>query len=51
MMGYISLFYIESKVFELLVLEGVSFLRLVERRHGLSCVMLLGKFSIPWLKN
>lgn len=32
-------------------LQGGSVLQLVERRHGLSRVMLVGKYSVAWLKK
>jgi hypothetical protein len=50
-MGYLSWFYVEPKAFELSMDKGGSFLQLVERRRGLACVVLLGKWSVAWLKN
>lgn len=50
-MDYMSWFYIESKFFELSVPKGRSVLQLVERRHGLSHVMPVGKFSVARLKT
>jgi hypothetical protein len=49
-MGYVSWFYVQSEVFELSVPEGGLVLHWVERRHGLSHVLMVGKFSIAWLK-
>lgn len=44
-------FYVEAKAFELSEPEGGFVLRLVERRHGFSRVMLLGKLCVVWLKS
>lgn len=50
-MGYVSWFYVESKMFELSVPDGAFVLQLVGRRHGLSCAMLVGKFIMELLKK
>jgi hypothetical protein len=50
-MDFLSWFFVESKVFELLIPAGGSVLLLVERRHGLSRVMLVGKYSVAWQKK
>jgi hypothetical protein len=50
-MGYVSWFCVEAIAFELLVDEGGSFLRLVERSRWLVHVVLLGKWSAFSLKN
>lgn len=38
--------YVEAKAFELSVIEGESFLRLIERRRGFDSGVLLGKLSV-----
>jgi hypothetical protein len=50
-MDYLSWFFVESKAFELSVPERGFFMRLVERRHGLARVMVVGKYSVAWLKK
>jgi ABC-type long-subunit fatty acid transport system fused permease/ATPase subunit len=35
-MGYLSCFFVEAKVFDLLVEEGLSMLRIVDRSRGVS---------------
>jgi hypothetical protein len=50
-MDYLSWFCVESKAFELQCLKEGSFLWLVERRHGLARVMVVGKYSVTWLQK
>ncbi|GLT71106.1 hypothetical protein SLA2020_431470 [Shorea laevis] len=50
-MDFVSWFFVESKAFELSVPAGGSILRLVERRNGISRVMMVGKFCVEWLKK
>lgn len=49
MMGFSSWFYVEAKVFKLLVEEGRSILRFLRRSGGISRAVLLGKVSVAWL--
>lgn len=51
LMEFVSWFYVESKFFEFLVPAGGSILRLVERRRGISKVMMMGKYSVEWLEK
>jgi hypothetical protein len=53
-MGFLSWFFVESKTFELSVVEGGgggggSLLRLVESSRGFSRVVLPGKENVAWL--
>jgi hypothetical protein len=50
-MDFVSWFFVESKVFEFLVPAWGSIFRLVERRKGISRVMMVGKYSVEWLKK
>jgi hypothetical protein len=50
-MDFVSWFFVESKTFEFSVPAGGSTLRLVERRNGISRVMMVGKFIVEWLKK
>lgn len=49
MMGFLSWFCVEAKAFKLLVEEGHSMLRIVERSRGVSRVVYRGKVSLAWL--
>jgi hypothetical protein len=51
LMDFVSWFFVESKVFEFSVPAGGSILRLVERRKGISRVMMVGKYCVEWLKK
>ncbi|GLT54090.1 hypothetical protein SLA2020_273190 [Shorea laevis] len=50
-MDFVSWFFVESKTFEFSVPAGGSTLRLVERRNGISRVMMVGKYCVEWLKK
>jgi hypothetical protein len=50
-MDFVSWFFVESKTFEFSVPAGGSTLRLVERRNGISRVMMVGKYTVEWLKK
>jgi hypothetical protein len=51
LMDFVSWFFVESKAFELSVPAEGSILRLVERRNGISRVMMVGKYCVEWLKK
>lgn len=48
-MGFHYGVFIESKVFELLVVKGDSVLHIVERSRGVSQAILLVKVNVAWL--
>ncbi|GLT75739.1 hypothetical protein SLA2020_474380 [Shorea laevis] len=48
-MGFLSWFCMESKVFELLVVEGVSGLHFVEISRGVFRAVFVGKLNVVWL--
>jgi hypothetical protein len=50
-MDFVIWFFVESKTFELSIPAGGSILRLVERRNGISRVMMVGKYCVEWLKK
>lgn len=49
-MDFVNLFFVEAKMFELLMAEEAFFLRLEERR-GMARVAFLGKLCTAWLKS
>lgn len=51
LMGFLSWFCVETKIFELSVPEGGSGLRLVERSRGVARTMYVGKVNVVWLSS